>query len=209
MQNNTIFNVAFRCYNGEWEAYGINQPFYGYGETLTEAKTDVKEAIEALTETPAKHVKINEVHEHRVAEATETHPDVWVRTHHDLDGPRMLERRAIREYIKEALKQNPQYVRTFDNGESSFGDIIAIACLEDDMLIDLLEQVGEASRIFACVAYGNRLYWQCIFTEDAENKPDNVIDIKTLELSDAATVGDFMRATKPSINNPQRFLTAV
>ena len=206
--DNNIFNVAFRCYNGDWEAYGINQPFYGYGETLTKAKADVKNAIEALTETPANTIDINEYHEHRVAEATETHPDVWVRAHHDLDGTRMLERRATKERIEKALKRNPKYVHTFDHGESSFGDIIAIACLDDDMLIDLLEQVGEANRIFACVAYEGKLYWQCIFTEEAENKPDNAIDIETLELGDAATVGDFMRATKPSMTKPQKFLTA-
>lgn len=207
---NRIFNVAFRCHAGveaEWEAYGIDVPVYGSGKSLAETRLDVTSGFALHFDIDPGVIELNEFHEHCVYPETDDSEAVWVRTYQDSDPERMCRRRDVRDAIENTLRDKPSYLNTFRNGTASTGDIIATVCFEDDMLMDLLAQVGDTDRIFVCVPYPDGLYWQCLNTPEATNRHvAEEIAVRDLKLGDAATVGDFMEATNASPSNPGSYL---
>ncbi|MFI5504477.1 hypothetical protein ACFLIN_03820 [Corynebacterium kutscheri] len=207
--NNPI-NIAFRHINGTSavEAYGINHPVYGYGETLTEAKADIQQALALLFDQPeGTTYDLNIHHEWCVYEGDGSTPTIWVRTFDDPhNSDRLLLRRKIKDQIQEYLRTNPDYLETFTLGRSVFGDVIAAVCFEDDMLIDALEQVGDLGSIYICTPTDERLVWECLFTDEAEDLPMEVERIADLGLGDCVTVGDLMRRTTQTGRIPKNLL---
>ena len=192
-------NIVFRHYRGDdpcWEAYGIALAAYGSGGSLSEAKQDVREALAALLDVNEACVEIDECHEHCIYKETDSSPAVWVRTFHDHDPQRMLKRREIRDRVERLLDENPGYLSTFDNGISVTGDVVATVALEDDMLMDILEQVGDLGRLFVCMPVDGAVIWQCITTKDAEDRSDDEVPIASLNLGAAATIAEFMQLTE-------------
>lgn len=202
-----IINVAFRSFRGYWEAYGIDVPVYGFGESLAEVKADVQEALAAYFDQDGPF-EINEFQERRVHSADEACPDIWVRTFMDRDPDQMLKRREFADLIQKQLEMNPEYLATFRNGISSLGDIIATVCFEDDMLADLIDQIGDADLLYVCMPAKDGLYWNCVFTSDSEDHPSNSKPVSGLGLGDAATVGQFMYATNSINAAPKSYLVA-
>ena len=134
-------NVALRHYRGEdpqWEAYGINDPFYGSGDSLSQARDDARNAAALLLEEPEEQLKVNEFHEHLVRPETGSDPAVWVRTHQDEDVNLMLARREIRTHIAEYLQAHPERMNTFTQGSGVMGDVVATDMFPDEPLVCLL-----------------------------------------------------------------------
>lgn len=207
---NNVHNVVFRCYSDvetSWEAFGINASVYGYGDTLAEARIDISEGLALHFSSDPREIKLNEFHEHCVYPETDSSEAIWVRTYQDLDPDRMCGRREVREAIKTALLEQPEYLNTFRNGAASTGDIIATVCYPDDMLGDLLDQVGDIDRLFVCMPHDRKFFWQCLVTPEADNRDaSKETPVSELGLSDAATVWDFMQATNASVGQPESFL---
>lgn len=209
MQNS--HKVVFRRYEDEWEAYAVDHGVFGYGESIYQAREDFKEALSLLLEVPVGEIHLDEYIEECVYEESESNPAIWVRTHQDWDdSDRMLGRRNIREMIRNHLQKSPEYLATFGGETSAFGDVIAAVCFSDDLLKDLLEQVGEADRLFVCVPVKEALLWNCVFTAEADNLPAEKINIHSLNLPPLPTVGDFMMATgvTSKATNPKKILVS-
>lgn len=207
----TIQPVVFRCYENQdpqWEAYGVTQSAYGSGNTLAEARNDVKSALALLLDVSQDSIEIEEFHERCVRVADDTYPDIWLRTRQDRDGNKMLTRRHIVDAVKNELITHPEYVHTFDNGYASTGDIIAVVALPDDMLSDVLNQIGTADRVYLCMPVGDNIQWQTVFTAEAEDKPMGATPIANLPLRDSATVADFMKATGAMTDRAANYLVA-
>ena len=209
MQNS--YKVVFRRYEDEWEAYAVDHGAFGYGESIYEAREDFKEALSLLLEVPVEEIHLVEYLEKCVYEESESNPAIWVRTRQDWDDSgRMLERRGIRQIICDHLQESPESLATFGGETSAFGDVIAAVCFSDDLLEDLLEQVGEADRLFVCMPTEEGLLWNCIFTAEADNLPAEKINIHSLDLPSLPTVGDFMMATgvTSKATNPKKILVS-
>lgn len=206
MQN--IINVSFRNFNDYWEAYGINIPVHGYGDSLSSVKADIQDALCAYFEVDSHLFELNEFQERRVYKGNGEQPDVWVRCFMDHDSARMLRRRNIADLIEQRLKDQPGYLRTFDNGRSSLGDVIATVSFEDDMLVDLIDQIGDTDLIYVCMPAEDGLYWNCIFTPSAEGMPIAAARVSDLGLGDAATVGQFMHLTTQHDIAPKNYLAS-
>ena len=61
----TIQPVVFRCYENQdpqWEAYGVSQSAYGSGNTLAEARNDVKSALALLRDVSQDSIELEEFH---------------------------------------------------------------------------------------------------------------------------------------------------
>lgn len=201
--------VVFRCYENQepmWEAYGIDHAVYGSGDSLSEARDDIKAAISLLLEVEEDSIELDEFHERLARGADDKYPDVWVRALQDRKSERMLERRKIQESIKKLLEKNPEYVGTFRNGIASTGDIIAVVSFEDDMLYDVMGQIGSTDLIYLCMPEGDTLYWQTLFTSEASVPLEAARRISDLELGDCVTVGQFMRVTHAKVNEAEKFL---
>ncbi|AZA10430.1 hypothetical protein CGERO_00460 [Corynebacterium gerontici] len=187
--------IAFRCYpqqSPKWEAYGINHAVYGSGDSLSETREDARQALGLHLDCNADDIYFTELHEHQVAVDTPDHPAVWVRTLHE-ESPRRDEfRREIREIIAETLVTDPQYYDVFAFGTASTGDIVATIALPDDLVSNLLAQVGGTDRLYVCLPSKQDLQWQCLSNEFAEGEPGDVT-VASLGLSDAASVADFSR----------------
>jgi len=207
----TIQPVVFRCYENQdpqWEAYGVSQSAYGSGNTLAEARNDVKSALALLRDVSQDSIELEEFHERCVCAAADAYPDIWVRTRQDRNGNKMLTRRHIVDAVKNELITHPEYVHTFDNGYASTGDIIAVVALPDDMLSDVLNQIGTADRVYLCMPVGDNIQWQMVFTTEAEDKPMGATPIANLPLRDSATVADFMKATGAMTDRAANYLVA-
>ena len=198
--------AVFRFDGDEWEAYGVEHNAYGFGQDRDEAKQDIISALALLLEVDVQEIELESYDERQVHPGTQTCPPVWIRTYLDSDAYKLLNRRNVRDYIQGLLERKPELLETFHNGQSSMGDIVATVAFAEDMLLDLLEQVGGTERLFVCMPQGQTIYWQCISTPKADNQSSDAKTIDELGLSDASTVGDFMRATHATEDNPQDYL---
>lgn len=209
---NTTYSVVFRCYENQdpqWEAYGIHEAVYGSGSTLREAKEDIAGALALLTDVPVETVQLQEFHERLIRKADAQYPDIWVRILHDAGNfDQTSQRRHVAEFIKQQLDSHPSRVHTFDNGTASTGDIIAYVALPGDKLSDVLDQVGDADRIYLCMPHGEVLQWQTVFTREAENQPQHAEAIADLPLSERCTVQEFMETTHANEQQAENFLVA-
>lgn len=120
----------------------------------------------------------------------------------------MLTRRHIVDAVKNELITHPEYVHTFDNGYASTGDIIAVVALPDNMLSDVLNQIGTVDRVYLCMPVGDNIQWQTVFTTEAGDKPMGATPIANLPLRDSATVADFMKATGAMTDRAANYLVA-
>lgn len=202
--------VAFRFYEEDqtWEALGINVAAYGQGDSLAEARKDFLAALDVLLDDvdPA-DVYLEEYIERCARPETEHEPAVWVREYKDHDPKRMLMRRSLAELVKETLVNNPAYMKTFDDRVSTFGDIIAVATFEDDLLYDVLDQIGESKRLFiGTPRKDGHIYWQCLLHESQKVNGDGSKPVTSLGLSDASTVGDLYDATMPAPQEAKNIL---
>ena len=78
----TTERVAFRYYENQapqWEAYGLDSAAYGSGDTLAEARADIKSAISLLQEVDEESIGLVEFQEHLARPGDDQHPDVWIR----------------------------------------------------------------------------------------------------------------------------------
>lgn len=196
-------NVALRHYQGgdpQWEAYGINDPFYGSGDDLTQAREDARTAAALLLNVPEDFVEISEYHEHLVRPETESEPAVWVRTLQDADVNLMLARRDVRDCIAEYLKAHPERMNTFTQGSGVMGDVVATVMFPEEPLLELLDQFGDSQRLYVAVPGPNRaIYWQCISEPGLPDSPSDAIALRDLPLSESSTIWDFMEMSRASV----------
>ncbi len=127
----TTERVAFRYYENQppqWEAYGIDSAAYGSGDTLAEARADIKSAISLLHEVDEESIGLVEFQEHLARPGDGQHPDIWIRVSRDYDTNwGALPSRAAQNLVDSFLRENPAY--SFSNGVAPTGDIIAVADL--------------------------------------------------------------------------------
>lgn len=203
---NDSIPVVFRYDDGEWEVYALNAAVYGSGDDLDEARKDIRAALALHFEIEPNEIHLDEFQERLVYPETNESPAIWARCHMDQDSDKMLSRREVGFSIKSRLEESPELLRTFEHGFSSFGDVVATVAFEDDMFIDLLRQVAATDRLFVCMPQGSALYWNCLFTDEAELKPDNAVKVSSLNIGEASTVGEFMQVTQASERAPKEFL---
>lgn len=197
-------NVALRHYQGEdpqWEAYGINDSFYGSGDELAQAREDARNAAALLLDIPEDFLEINEYHEHLVRLETESEPAVWVRTRQDDDVDLMLGRRHVRDYIAEYLKVHPERMNTFTQGSGAMGDVVATVMFPNEPLRELIQQFGDSQRLYVAVpGPNNAIYWQCISEPGLPDSSPDTIALRDLPLSESSTIWDFMEMTGANVN---------
>lgn len=191
------------CY---WDVYGINESVYAYGETLPEARQDALEAFACHFDVSPEEITLEEYHEHPVYTDPTSGTDVWVRTHENEDLDRIFRRRNIRLNIEKHLHANPDYIHTFSAGGSSTGEVIAAVALPEDLLVSLLDQVGDTDRLYVAMPEGNNLYWQCLVTPSAEGFHTGTRPVSDLALGADATVSEFMEATGAKESRPTEYL---
>lgn len=189
-----------------WDVYGIGASVYAYGESLSEARQDAREAFACHFDVSPAEILLEEYHEHLVYTDPSSGTDVWVRTHENFDPDRMFRRRNIRARISEHLKANPDNFRTFSAGGSSTGEVIAAVALPEDLFVSLLEQVGGTDRLYVAMPEGSLLYWQCLVTPEAEGFHTGTRPVSDLNLGPEATVADFMEATGAKESRPTDYL---
>ena len=218
-------NVVFRPYlrDGEssWEGYAVDERVYAFGNTLSEIREDMREALAFHLDLEPDEVELCEFHEHKVYDGDSAAPDVWVRSSEPLRGEdacnrelaeRTFRRRETREAIEQHLKDKPEMAGvTFGNGTATTGDAIAYVALPDDLFGSVLEQVGNRKRLY--VAMGDKenrsIYWQCLVTPDAEDfDPSTSEPIDNLGLGDGATVEQFMKLTHASTQESANYQLA-
>lgn len=200
------YDAVFRFTGSGWEVYGLHHAAYGFGDDQLEARADFKESLSLLLDIPVSEIELNEFEERQVFPGTKQYPAVWVRVYRGGDIHRTLEGREISNSIREKLESDSRYLRTFKRGASSLGDVIATVCFEDDLLYDLVNQVGDTDLLYVCVPFGEKLLWTCLFTDDAEDMPQQKVNVGSLGLGINATVGEFMKASKASVDSPQGIL---
>lgn len=203
-----VQDVVFRhCEEAgdEWEAYALSYSAYGFGESLSEARKDIVEALALLLGRSEDSIELNEYHERLLRAANERHADVWLRAHQDVDSNRILLCWEVGNKISDLcymLCKKPEEWCIFDNGLSLNGDIIVLACLPDDMLDGVFKQVTSDHRLYLAVAYPERVYFRCINTNEAtDRKPESEVAIASLNLGTGATVDDFIQATNVDHNH--------
>ena len=122
--------AAFRYYENQspqWEAYGLDSAVYGSGDTLADARADIKSAISLLYEVDEESIELVEFQEYLAHSGDGQHPDIWIRVSRDYDANWALPSRAVQNLVDSFLRENPAY--SFSNGVAPTGDIIVVANL--------------------------------------------------------------------------------
>ena len=127
----TTERVVFRYYEGQppyWEAYGLDSAAYGSGDTLADARADIKSTISLLYEVDEESIELVEFQEYLARSGDGQHPDIWIRIPRVYDINGELPSRVVQNLVESFLRENPAY--SFSNGVASTGDIILVATLE-------------------------------------------------------------------------------
>lgn len=122
--------AAFRYYEGQppyWEAYGLDSAVYGSGDTLADARADIKSAISLLHEVDEESIELVEFQEYLARPGDDHYPDIWIRIPRVYDINGELPSRVVQNLVDSFLRENPAY--SFSNGVAPTGDIIAVAAL--------------------------------------------------------------------------------
>lgn len=122
--------AAFRYYENQspqWEAYGLDSAVYGSGDTLADARADIKSAISLLHEVDEESIELVEFQEYLARPGDDHYPDIWIRVSRDYDANWALPSRVVQNLVDSFLRENPAY--SFSNGVAPTGDIIAVVDL--------------------------------------------------------------------------------
>ena len=179
-----------------WEVYSRPMSIHTDGRTLQEAREEFSAVAGVHFGADWADVSVVEHRELLVV------PGVYIRIATDRHT---LDREKVAQVFRESLTVPAQLdlLERSDVPVSSTGDLVFVACVEDDLLPWLSGQLGRADAFqVACLRDVNAVWWMPLAAPDAELRQDSETLAQAGLSSPTSTVADLMEVDTDPVTAP-------